>query len=527
MAEWHVRQGGTGDGSRVERAFGSLAAAARVARPGDTVIVAGIFRELFRPPAGTTWMAANGQAAVIDGGWDGKRKPAKTEFLVGIGQENVTLLGLTVRNSTHVGIMIGQGGHGAAIEECLIEDCYDGAIALNGMSQRVRGVRVLNCTMRRLSRSWKFDQSGVGGCCRFKWAEDAMVSGCHLYAGYGEGVAAGVGTRGMVIENNVIHDLMHLAIYVNRAQDVIVRGNVIYNTGDPLYRQPDGDVGRGIVVGDETRGKDDKDERWQNSANVLVENNLVVGTSSSFVLANGGQMKGNPPVWDGYLTPITDLVVRRNTFVAGKHAKLVVVFQETRQGAKAAGRFEYNVIIADNAAAGVPALVHDATGVKLTGNYWTARPERMAEGDSVVAAGALLVGPLGDLTGAADDNDFYVGRYRPKADGALVVDGRATAGALQPPLVEEPEPPPEPEPELSPVDWDGLLDLVVGVVEGVAGAGAAQAEVEEQVAVASLALGAAFERNGAARVALDEAAGKLSELLLKVDELRERGKGDE
>ena len=50
----------------------TLAAAAKVAKSGDTIIVeAGVYSEPLRPPAGTTWIAAPG--AVIDGGWNGKK----------------------------------------------------------------------------------------------------------------------------------------------------------------------------------------------------------------------------------------------------------------------------------------------------------------------------------------------------------------------------------------------------------------------------------------------------------------------
>ena len=69
MTEYHVKQNGQGEGGTLP----TLAAAVAIARPGDIVIVhEGIYPAGFKPPAGTTWQAADGERAVIDGGWKGK-----------------------------------------------------------------------------------------------------------------------------------------------------------------------------------------------------------------------------------------------------------------------------------------------------------------------------------------------------------------------------------------------------------------------------------------------------------------------
>ena len=64
MAELHVGAG---------FALKTLAQAAAVAKGGDTVFVhAGVYAAGFKPPAGTTWVGAEGEERpVIDGGWKG------------------------------------------------------------------------------------------------------------------------------------------------------------------------------------------------------------------------------------------------------------------------------------------------------------------------------------------------------------------------------------------------------------------------------------------------------------------------
>ena len=93
VAEYIVRQGGQGEGGTLP----SLGAAAAVVKAGDTVIIHdGVYPAGFKPPAGTTWQAADGERPVIDGGWKGKEMSSAdaTDTGVGISKANVTLRAL-------------------------------------------------------------------------------------------------------------------------------------------------------------------------------------------------------------------------------------------------------------------------------------------------------------------------------------------------------------------------------------------------------------------------------------------------
>jgi len=445
MTIYHVRAGGQGEGGTLP----SLGAAARLVKSGDSIIVgAGTYRETLRPPGGTTWQAAEGETVVIDGGWDGKSVPAQVRAQVLVSAQDVTLRGFEVRNVPGQGVAVAAGGDGFLMEDCLISDCYQGGFGLNGQGTPVEDVTLRRVDIRRVSRSWvvQTNPTAVGGCCLIRWGRNVLFEDCSVIGGYGEGMAAGVETRGMTIRGCTIADTMHLAVYAaNRAQDVLVEGCVIYHTGDPEYRQGDGDVGTGIVVGDETR-PDKKDDAWQHAENVEVRGCLVVGSGVLFGVRNNLKAVAGAPAgqYDGYETRIQNLYVHHNTFVAGPYTQTGIGLTENPLGHEVCGRFENNVIVLDELPAGADALKHSAKGVQFGGNAWSCLPAaQLPDGDRAVSA-AALVAPLTALPNRAA---FNLDNYRPVAGGALAGAG---VGALDALPVTPPEEPP---------DWDALRAL--------------------------------------------------------------------
>jgi hypothetical protein len=271
MAEYIVRQGGQGEGGTLP----SLGAAVAVARAGDTVIVyGGVYKERFVPPQGTTWRAAPGESPVIDGRWNGQNAPTgegrRPQVL--ISKRDVTMTGFTIRNVPGAGVAVTGGGDSFTMTDCLIHDCFDSGVAVNGLGHAVENVTFRGVHVRRVSRSWVVEESpkGVAGCFLFRYAKNALVEDSSVSESYGEGMAAGIQSVGVTFRRVTIHTTMHLAVYAsNRAQGVLLEDCVFYQTGDPEYRQGDGDVGAGIVIGDETR-PDDKDDDWRHAENVTI-----------------------------------------------------------------------------------------------------------------------------------------------------------------------------------------------------------------------------------------------------------------
>jgi hypothetical protein len=90
---------------------------------------------------------------------------------------------------------------------------------------------------------------------------------------------------------------------------VLLEDCVFYQTGDPEYRQGDGDVGAGIVIGDETR-PDDKDDDWRHAENVTIRRCVVVNAGTLFNIRNNLKAGKGAGQYDGYETRIQNLESR-------------------------------------------------------------------------------------------------------------------------------------------------------------------------------------------------------------------------
>ena len=139
MTDYRVRAGGQGQGGTLP----TLSAAAAVAKRGDVVIVEpGIYREILKPGAGTTWLGQPG--AVIDGGWDCKSVGTQDGATVQIDAPDTTLRGFLIRNCKGHGLAVARGGDGALIEDIHIEWCFRGGVILNGMGELITNVTFRN-----------------------------------------------------------------------------------------------------------------------------------------------------------------------------------------------------------------------------------------------------------------------------------------------------------------------------------------------------------------------------------------------
>ena len=476
MAELRVRAGAEGAGGTLP----TLKAAADIARPGDRIIVeAGVYRETLRPPAGTTWQGEPG--AIIDGGWQGKELSTAEDDAAGllIKAAGVTVRGLTIRNVPGNGVAVGEGGHDFTLEDCEIANCYHGGFKANPTGGVIRNVTVRRCHVHDIALSGRFKETPVNGCFLFKSCDGVLVEDCLIERGHGEGMAAGSRSKNVTFRRCTVRDTKHLLMYVaNRAQDVLVEECVLYQTGLPEFTQRDGDVGAGLVVGDEESGA--KDDNWQHSENVTVRRCVVWNAGGMFGIRNNAKPgKGGD---DGYNTNIRNLRVERCTFVTGPLSRNGVAIADNEYGAgKVAGVFEANVFLFDRLRDGGAAFRNGAAGVTFNGNAFSPLTLPLS-GDNVHMSAAMLVAPFAPATTVAE----LIENLRPRAGNALAlgnIGALAAAGDVEPP-------PPPPDDEPGPVDWDALL--------------AQAAAVGEQVAVINMAAEAATAALGELLIALDE-----------------------
>lgn len=442
MAEYIVRQGGQGEGGTLP----TLSAAAAVAKRGDVVIVEpGIYREILKPGAGATWLGQPG--AVIDGGWKGGNLATTEDNATGVlvRYPDVTVRGFEIRNVPGQGVNVTTGGHRFLMEGCEIHHTFHGGFAANGLGVPIQGITIRNCHVHDIAMSGKWRETPVNGCFLFKSAHGALVEDCIVERGYGEGMAAGSRSVGVTFRRVTVRDTRHLLMYVNRARDILIEDCTLYQQGLPEFTQSDGDVGAGLVIGDEESGA--KDDDWQHSENVIIRRCLVVNAGSLFAVRNNAKPgKGGD---DGYNTNIKNLVVERCTFIAGPQSKGGLNIAENEYGAgNVAGRITANVFVLNRLAGVGAGYRSSAPGVRVEGNAISGMPSELAA-DNVHIDATALVDPFAAVQAFALDN------YRPKPGGVVDL-GRM--GALDVVVPPPPPDPPDDPPPLDTPDWATLLD---------------------------------------------------------------------
>ena len=438
MTEYRVRQGAGGEGGTLP----SLAAAATVAKRGDTVIVEpGVYRErLAADTPGVTWQAA-GPGAVIDGRWDGKAHNASI-FQSTVTVDGATVEGFTIRDCPGRAMVI--TGDGAVVRDCAIDNCYASGIGI----QQAKGARLERVSVERTGMKWKVaNDHGSVAALAFIECTDCIADGCTFGRGYGEGIDIGRGSVGCAVRNCIVHDHGHVQLYFVRSSDCEATGNVVYLSGDTNWRIGD-NWPSGICIGDESGPQVAK---FAHSRGNIVRGNVVVNCGTLFDVRNNV---------NSYDTQLLDTIVERNTFVAGPCTRVAVHLRENQHGRPHRNaQFRGNVVEFGNAPEG--AEIGRFTGGEVTfeRNAWTRQPPANMRGAGDVAGPLGLVEP-----GAAIGAGFDLDHYRPRAGGPL--DG-AGIGAL---AVEGPEPPPDPEPDPDPepgaVDWGTLIGWVEATRDG-------------------------------------------------------------
>ena len=451
MAEIHVRKDAAGAGSSVP----TLAAAVAAVRAGDTVIVhSGTYREPLKPPAGTTWLAAEGEGRpMIDGGWNGKSSLGSEKVgggpVLAINGAGVTVEGLRFINGRGYGA--GVTADNTTVRDCQFDNMYSSGIIVNGDGP-VKNVLIEGCTISRVIM--RYAVNGIAGGCGIGLVEtvDAVVRGNVISGDWGEGIDIDRGSVNALVEGNIVTFKAHMGLYIIRARGTRLLNNVVYHVteGDD-FRAKDDQAPAGIVIGDEMGSGMLK---HPHSAGSHIEGNLVVNCGVLFhVRSHDQKALGYDTILDA------GTVVRGNTFIGGPATRTGIQIAMQPALPHGAAVFENNLFLMENAPAGAEIARTQgavATALVWRNNGWSQQPPAAfrGAGDVIVPAGALTDAGA-PVMGTWRGTDFDMDNYRPRAGGPL--DG-AGVGALEALPVDPPVDPP-----LEPPDWAALLALAAEV----------------------------------------------------------------
>lgn len=434
----------------------------------------------------TTWMADEGHRPTFDGDYYptddkpasfalGKSVPGSLYAkMVTVRTAGVTVRGLRVQHIGGGGIGVGRGADKTVIDSCIVDTTYGASLDVGGDSQneKIAGIEIRNCVFTNSSLAFRAPGQGqkAANGVMLKFVDQVKFIGNVVSRCYKEGLNVDKACFDVVVADCLFDTTNHACIYINRAAEVIIRGNLIYHRRDERFLNPAADVTPtpvGIKIGDEGK-PGSKAGQYPNSRRQRVLYNIVIGGSSCLTVAN------NP---NNYDTCLDGAEIAYNTFIGerwlrdGKVAStgaVIEIFQNVNGRPHRNSTFHSNVIYAPR---GVRlGKLSGVGGIEFSNNCWysfdgEAPPVR---GERDVTANPLLINPEADIPA---EGPIVLLNYRPEANSPLVgegTDGRVI-GALEPAT-----PPPPPPPDG--VDLDAVANL----------AGAACREIEaasEELAV--------------------------------------------
>lgn len=476
MATYYVSPTGTTGGAGTNGDPWTLARAlattgyATLVTGGDTVMLKdGTYYARLQPrTANVTFQAVNEQRAIIDGRYHEQLSDFniftnstcqyltntnyviihKTNAIVDIDIDNITIDGLFIRNVAGRGINVTETADGTNILNCRVDFCYNALINITGTNTLVE-----DCLFTRGGICYfaDRDRGRCGGCNNCYGGGPAAVPvsvnaqgstnttfrRCEAAYSYGEGFCLGKNGSGGIVENCKAHNNKHANIYINRHVNPIVRNNLVWS-GQLQAMADESQSGKFqpcILVRDE---EDDTPK----STGQQIYNNILIGGKSCILVSSG----------NNNFTTLEDAYIAHNTCIGiGNNGILPLVTESTfKIEANAHGHPHVNSLVENNVfihlgTAGLGALTQagNVQGVAFRNNLWSRpnggsnTPDSQYVGDGDVNTSTPnfvnLVDPID--RGIVDQLPFYsihLADYGPKANSAALnaaSDGSAINGA--------------------------------------------------------------------------------------------------
>lgn len=211
-----------------------------------------------------------------------------------------------------------------------------------------------------------------------------------IFENHGEGLGTGRGSSNVLAEGNTVYDNMALNIYIHRTQDVVVRNNIVYCTGNPAYYRG-GNTPHGIVVNNE--------ENFTHPPvdNAQILNNLVTGCRRGVAIWAGG---------NGVTVASSNVTIAHNTLVnqfstPGKETAAALTIREAPHQNI---RIENNLIFQPDF---IVASIPSNNEIVLQNNVWSREPIDAQLGEGDVVGDPSLTNPNAPLAAGQVNPIFY------------------------------------------------------------------------------------------------------------------------
>jgi chitodextrinase len=293
----------TGDDANigtVSAPFRTIAKAAKMARPGDSVQVrAGVYYEAAlivskgTADARILFQPYNNEKVVLDGG----RLAPLTSIVQLYESEYVDFQGFEVRNSTRVGIY-GYGADNVRVMNNVVHTNYRGGIHFSApegaltTNITISGNRVYNNCLENIAHT---ATSGWGQAVGVFRAQNVTIVGNEVFKNHGEGIDFVLTDVGYAADNKV-SDNYGVNLYFDNAQDVTAERNLLFTTYDSTFYRHSAPA-TGIAVANEFY------EYANISSNLKITSNLVIGGRVGFYHGNYDRNAG-----------LANVTVANNTF---------------------------------------------------------------------------------------------------------------------------------------------------------------------------------------------------------------------
>jgi nitrous oxidase accessory protein NosD len=237
-------------------------------------------------------------------------------------------------------------------------------------------------------------------------AKDIVIRNNTIFENWSEGIMSDghQGALDTLVEGNVLYDNMKLAVYIHRAEGMIVRQNLIYCTGNPQFYRG-GNIPQGIVLANEVNFDDRPGALI--TKHVQIVNNVVTGCRHGIALWNSGPNNLIEDVWIAHNTLVGMTSVQSGEIptafsFGGKNNKDILI--------------ENNLILQTDGDLG---RFESTVGVTFSHNLWSRPPADNLSGDGDLVGDPLLSDPNQALVaGQAQADWFSLSVQSPAIDAA-------------------------------------------------------------------------------------------------------------